>query len=898
MSPLQQLKRLQFDTTGRIAISALLVCVISGVLLAIPYDFSKAYQSVFALLMFNPAGLLVRNIHYWSAQLFFIFFLVHIYDHLSKSTETNIKSSRTWFILCLVVLFSGYEMISGFILKGDAAGMQARRIVSSMLGSVPLVGQMLSSAFTGSEDHWLIVYVQHIATGTILLFVGIYEHVKSIWPKVKTYSLVLLFILFMSIIFRAPLGLEESNQLKGPWFFVGVQEMLHWSGNPGYVVLVFGIFLTTLYFLPAMSLPWRNRVKKIFLAVSVIYLLVTVVVFFFRTDNWRWKDITDHNAANESILIFDPVKFAGGMAPTAAEENQKQESCLLCHGGMKGLTASHNPIQMGCYACHKGDPFSSDKRRSHQNIVRIPGNFSNAMQTCGTQNCHQDIAGRMQKSLMTTQNGIIGVDKFVFQEAKSLNDTFHVKNLGYSAADVHLRNLCAGCHLGNEKIKTGNAEWLERGGGCNACHLLYNNAATASMQRMQSGAVSSSEEVHPAIDIQVSNERCKSCHSRSGRISLNYEGWNETSLQKSDANDSTHFKVLPDGRVLEFVRADIHHQKGMACIDCHNSYELMGDANHHIHKEDAVNIQCIDCHPSGKPISELIDNLPEREQQMIAGLRKYSIDSRVVITAKGGQPLLNTRVDSTGNISLIDKLNSAVHLSKHSSPECKRGKGHDRLSCGSCHTAWVPQCIGCHNVYEKETPGFDLATSKQTQGTWVEFAGKNYAGPPVLGVSERQHEIVTVSPGMIMSIDRESFQKGGGKSFHRLYAPASAHTTLRESRSCKSCHNDPLAIGFGRGELNYVVSGLRGEWRFVPKFANSEFDGLPEDAWIGFLKEATAPYSTRDYLRPFNVREQKRILEVGSCLTCHEDKSKVMNMALIDFENALSKRSKRCALPE
>ena len=703
MSPLRLLKSLQFDTAGRIAISALLVCVVSGVLLAIPYDFSKAYQSVFELLMFNPAGSLVRNIHYWSAQLFFIFFLVHIYDHLSKRTETNIKSSRTWFILCLVIVFTGYEMISGFILKGDAAGMQARRIVNSMLGSVPFVGQMLSSAFTGSEDHWLIVYVQHIATGTILLFVGIYEHVKSVWPKVKTYGLVLLFIFFMSIIFRAPLGLEESNQLKGPWFFVGVQEMLHWSGNPGYVVLAFGILLTTLYFLPAMSLTWSNRVKKIFLSVSIIYLLVTVVVFFFRTENWQWKEFPDQNAANESMLIFDPVKFSGGLAQITYPQNQKLESCLLCHAGMKGLSASHNPLQMGCVACHKGDPFSSDKRRSHQNMVKIPGNFSNAMQTCGTQNCHQDIAGRMLKSLMTTQNGIIGVDKFVFQEVKSLNDTFHVKNLGYSAADVHLRNLCAGCHLGNEKTKTGNADWLERGGGCNACHLLYSNAASESMRRMQSGTGSSSEEVHPTIDIQVSNDRCKSCHSRSGRISLNYEGWNETSLQKLDADDSIHFKALPDGRILEFVRADIHHQKGMACIDCHNSYELMGDGNHHIHKEDAVNVQCTDCHPSRKPASEIVGNLPEREQQMIAGLRKYSIENRVVITAKGGQPLLNTRVDSSGNISLIGKLNSVVHPSKPSIPECKKGKGHDRLSCGSCHTAWVPQCIGCHNGYEKGT---------------------------------------------------------------------------------------------------------------------------------------------------------------------------------------------------
>ncbi len=888
-------KLLQFDTAGRIAIVALLLCSISGALLAIPYDFSRAYQSIFELLMFNPVASFARNLHYWSAQLFFIFVILHLYDHLSKSTETSIKSRQTWLILCLVIIFLGYEMISGFILKGDAAGMQARRIVASILESIPFIGKMLGSAFTGSEDHWMVVYVQHIATGTLLLFIGIYEHVRRIRPKLKTFSLVLLVLILISLVFRAPLGLTDSSELKGPWFFVGIQEILHWTSNPGYLVVLFLILLIVLYYLPVLSSLWRNRVKKILLTGSVLYLLLTFFAFLFRGENWQLKGISDNVSESESVLIFDPIKLGESKVQISLPENQKSESCLVCHGTMKGLSESHNPAQLGCYACHKGDPFSSDKVKSHKNMIRVPGNFSNAMQTCGTQNCHPEIAGRMMKSLMTTQSGIIGVDKFVFQETKSLNDTFHVQNLGHSATDTHLRNLCASCHLGNEKTKTGNAGWLERGGGCNACHLVYSNTAAESMKRMQSGTSQGLDEVHPTMDIQVPNDRCKSCHSRSGRISLNYEGWNETSLSQSEAIDSSRFSVLPDDRSLEFVQADIHHQKGMACIDCHNSYEIMGDGKHQIHKEDAVNIQCIDCHPSGKPNSEVIGNLPDRESLLIAGLRKYSLKNRVVVTSKGAQTLLNTSIDSLGKISLMDKLTNRVHPSKPILPVCNQGKGHDRLSCESCHSAWVPQCIGCHNTYENGTPGFDLLTGKQTKGTWVEFAGKNFADLPVLGVSDRAiSKIVTVMPGMILSIDKESFETGQGNSFHRLYAPASAHTTQRQGRGCKSCHNDPLAIGFGRGELKYAISGKVGKWRFEPRFAPNKNDSLPEDAWVGFLKEAKRPYSTRDYLRPFNVKEQKRILEVGSCLTCHEEKSEVMERALLDFDLTKMKRSINC----
>jgi cytochrome c553 len=280
---------------------------------------------------------------------------------------------------------------------------------------------------------------------------------------------------------------------------------------------------------------------------------------------------------------------------------------------------------------------------------------------------------------------------------------------------------------------------------------------------------------------------------------------------------------------------------------------------------------------------------------MIAWLRKYNPGEQVLVTTQGAQPLLNTRVDSMERITLTGKLDSKIHLSKAISTSCSRGKGHERLSCQSCHTAWVPQCIGCHNSWEKSTPGFDLLTGQPTKGSWVEFAGKSLAGPPVLGIDEEGGgKVVTAMPGMIMTIDQESFAKGMGTSFHRLYAPASGHTTQRNGRSCKSCHNDPLAIGFGRGVLRYDRSETGGKWTFEPRFALNENDHLPEDAWIGFLKEAKAPFSTRNGLRPFSVKEQKRILEVGSCLTCHDEKSKVMERTLADFPGTLAKRSKKC----
>lgn len=891
---LQKLKKfLQFDTAGWIASASLLICAVSGVLLAIPYDFTRAHQSLSEMLLSNPAGSFTRNLHYWSAQVFFIFSILHVYDHFYKNTETNIRTRRTWTLLVVVLIFLGYEMISGFILKGDAAGIQARRILTSLLESIPFLGKLLSSAFSGTGDNSQIVYIQHVATGTILLFIAIYDHVKTIWPKRKSWIIVFGIVLIFSVLFRAPLGQTESDYIKGPWFFVGIQEMLHLTSHPFFVIVLISALLITIWMLPRFRANIRRRIKWGLLICGLIYLGMTLIALLFRVENWQWESWHENRLSGEQLLIFDPVDLSGSDKLPIVAENQKTESCLQCHSAMKGLSESHNAAATGCFACHKGDPYSLNKNQAHRNMILVPGNFSNARQTCGTQNCHPDITNRMQQSLMTTQSGIIAVDKFVFGETTSLNDTFHIKNLGHSATDTHLRNLCAGCHLGMEKTKTGNAEWLERGGGCNACHLLYNDEATASMKRMQTKTSVASEEIHPTIDIQVTNDRCLSCHSRSGRISLSYEGWNERGEGTAE-NSAERTKVLPDKRVVEFVQADVHHQKGMACIDCHGTYDLMGDGKHHTHKEDAVSIQCVDCHTTGKVNSIAVSSLPDKESQMIAWLRKTDPKTKVVLTAKNQHPLMNTRVDSLDRIFLKDKLSSKDHESKPAASVCTKGKGHSRLSCEACHTAWVPQCIGCHNTFEKETAGFDLLTGKTTKSTWVEFAGNSLAEPPVLGVNSATNQVVTAMPGMVMSIDTESFEKGKGKSFHRLYAPTSGHTTQREGRSCKSCHNDPLALGFGRGELIYSVTGNTGGWKFEPRFALNPNDNLPEDAWTGFLQEAKPSFATRDWLRPFTVEEQKRVLQVGACLNCHDEKSKVMENALENWEKTLTGRSKKC----
>ena len=194
---------------------------------------------------------------------------------------------------------------------------------------------------------------------------------------------------------------------------------------------------------------------------------------------------------------------------------------------------------------------------------------------------------------------------------------------------------------------------------------------------------------------------------------------------------------------------------------------------------------------------------------------------------------------------------------------------------------------------------YDLLSNKEIKGEWREYPKDFLAEPAVLGIREIKEAgsvnrtVEEFIPGMILTIT-----KGDGSLFKRLYAPSFSHTIRKESRTCVSCHNNPLALGYGRGKLEYKISDNKGRWVFTPASAKILSDGLPDDAWIGFLKERRNGAATRKNLRPFSLEEQKRILLAGVCLTCHNPESAVIQESLIDFNSVLAKRTKSCIMPD
>jgi hypothetical protein len=897
-------------TYGEFAFASLWLSVLSGIVLVLPYDVQDPYGSVATLILTNPGAAFFRNLHYWSAQAFFVLTGLHVWDHLRVGTERRV-SGGVWLRLTLTLPVTAFLMISGFILKGDSEGRQALRILAAAAGQLPWLGSWIAASLFGIGERLQVVYVHHAATATIVACLFVIEHARAVWPRTAIVCATFAPLALAGLVLSPSLHDGLSAVIKGPWYFLGLQEALHWTPWPIVLVAVGVGLLALVLVLPRLPLQAARTTKMLLLATVVVYAGLCAIGFFFRGENWTWVvPWRGHSAGITAGWIVGRASMPDPDVPVPLPSVLgRPEGCLVCHRGVSGLGQAHRPDAVGCASCHGGNPFSLDKDAAHAGMILIPGNLAVAVQTCGRAACHPAIVGRVERSIMTTFSGVISVNRRVWGETASGIDIPHVKELGTTAADSHLRQLCASCHLGAVKSELGPIHEDSRGGGCSACHLTYSADALDALRRYETAKRAGHAEtptIHPALSLDIDNGHCFGCHSRSGRIATNYEGWHETELGAvPDQERPSRYRVLEDGRVFVRELPDIHQQKGLDCIDCHTAGEVMGDGTLHTRKSGQMKVACEDCH-ARRPAQTVGTARLDTESRRILALRERKPSGEVgFLVARAAGPLVNTVVDSAGHARMWRKRTGEMLDLRAPAAVCEEGAGHARLSCISCHEGWAPRCPACHTAFDPAKTGYDLLADRETRGAWVETQGRFEAEPPTLGIRTvsrddgTQRDVVdTFIPGMVLTIDRNRTPGAPADPiFRRLYARSFSHTVVRRGRSCQSCHNDAIALGYGRGTLHYDVTPSGGRWRFIPAHPAVAPDGLPADAWMGFLQTRTGMVSTRDDVRPFDEEEQKRILRVGACLTCHADGAPVMRRSVRDFAATLARVSPRCLLP-
>ena len=259
-------------TFGLGGIAALLFVILAttGMMLRFVYVpvIDMAYNSILSLQEYYIFGRLLRNLHYWSANLMVAVVFLHLIRVL-YSRSIFFERRKNWLYgLVLFFLVLSFNF-TGYLLPWDQLSYWAVTIMTEILSYIPLIGPPLSIALKGGEQvgqntltnfyafhtgllpllmivfmalhFWLVRKAKGVTTGKER---GEYVDVNPnlIRKEIIAALAVFALLMFLSILFDAPLKdmanpLVSPNPSKAPWYFMGLQEFLMHI-HPSFVAFV------------------------------------------------------------------------------------------------------------------------------------------------------------------------------------------------------------------------------------------------------------------------------------------------------------------------------------------------------------------------------------------------------------------------------------------------------------------------------------------------------------------------------------------------------------------------------------------------------------------------------------------------------------------------------------
>lgn len=244
--------------------------------------------------------------------------------------------------------------------------------------------------------------------------------------------------------------------------------------------------------------------------------------------------------------------------------------CRSCHPTVK----LDSPHQIACTRCHGGNGAEGTQAKAHHGLIAHPGHPEQVAAACGQ--CHrQVVASALHGSHFTLANKINTV-RHHFGARDSLAGmqeipTTEASSSLLSLADDMLRRRCLRCHV---SAPGDQYSAVTRGVGCGACHLSWKEG------KMESHQFRAPQD-----------RQCLSCHYG------NYVGWDYYGRYEHDYNweyrtpyteqTPQRYPSRPYGIEYHELVPDIHQQRGLVCIDCH---ERAG------HDRASQPLTCRSCH--------------------------------------------------------------------------------------------------------------------------------------------------------------------------------------------------------------------------------------------------------------------------------------------------------------
>lgn len=551
-------------------------------------------------------------------------------------------------------------------------------------------------------------------------------------------------------------------------------------------------------------------------------------------------------------------------------------ACVDCHGGDANadtVAAAHAPL---------GDLTSAViKRLATDQLDALdpaalqfanPGDLRVATRGCGSGNpqsggtgCHQPIVDTARRSVMQTYVGHYTLPRFLagVQDRAGIHAAVDVSDPAFdpgipgtvpaltalrtpdtpmtaSAAavlDRYLPQQCPWCHTAS--FGRNDAPRNYRSSGCSACHVEYADDGLPRGGDPTLDPTRPPRAIAHTLTTAPPTQQCERCHYQGARIGLSFQGIREGGFGEQPPRavplgESAHghgpgFYLVDEDEAApgDETPPDIHFERGMHCVDCHTAVEMHGDGRLHSTAKGQLDVTCTDCHGTVRArIAPGADG--------------------VFRTAQRGTPLRHLSRDADGKIWLTGKVDGVRHEAKQlvdilaarpDEPGLQAAMGvradgtshTDTMECWTCHTAWRPNCFGCHVSLDERFEGRDHQSGLDVQG--LATGSRTYQALDflALGVNSRG-KIDTLCPSMQIFFewidaegemrmrDRVRQTADGQRGYG--WMPTFAHTVRPAARPCTQCHLDEIAsnqarvdetYGFGNPGRGFMLTDDTGE---------------------------------------------------------------------------------------
>jgi quinol-cytochrome oxidoreductase complex cytochrome b subunit len=315
---------------GLVGFYLLLVLTVTGLALMfyyVPHP-EAAYGSMKDIEYATTFGRLIRNAHRWAAH----GMVAIVFLHMCRVFFTGAyKRPRefNWVVGVALLLLTLALSFTGYLLPWDQLAFWAITVGTSIVAYAPVVGEPLRFLLLGGHEigqaALLRFYVLHCLVlpiamgflvalhfwrvrkdGGIALPPGPSRRVLT-WPHLLFRELLVLLLVLVvvnvaALAFNAPLeeiadAARTPNPAKAPWYFLGLQELVHYGARIGGVVVPAALVLALLGLPYVDTRPggvgvWFARERwlanTIFGALALALVVLTVVGTFFRGPNWAW----------------------------------------------------------------------------------------------------------------------------------------------------------------------------------------------------------------------------------------------------------------------------------------------------------------------------------------------------------------------------------------------------------------------------------------------------------------------------------------------------------------------------------------------------------------------------------------------------------------------------------